>query len=201
MAAGISTRHGERMSGPAARRPKPCKLPRGRLLTEVSHRLEELWSPDEIARRLPLDFPDDPEMREREHQRIASPIPVQEHNDLATVAWPTRSSPRNANEDRHHQRTRTSRWDCAGQSNAPTAGFPTTVNETQTARPSTASLSSPSPSHSYSPPSSSTGETAGHQPQHQSAESLSWQRDIRWGSQPPHPAPVPKAKTWKKPQT
>jgi len=47
----------------AARRPKPCKLRSGRLLDEVSKRLEQLWSPDEIARRLPLDFPDDPEMR------------------------------------------------------------------------------------------------------------------------------------------
>jgi IS30 family transposase len=46
-----------------ARRPKPCKLRKGRLLREVSRRLEQLWSPEEIARRLPLDYPDDDEMR------------------------------------------------------------------------------------------------------------------------------------------
>jgi len=46
-----------------ARRPKPFKLRRGRLLQEVSRRLEHLWSPQQIARRLPLDYPDDPEMR------------------------------------------------------------------------------------------------------------------------------------------
>lgn len=46
----------------AAWRPKPCKLRAGRLLDEVTKRLEQLWSADEIARRLLLDFPDDPEM-------------------------------------------------------------------------------------------------------------------------------------------
>ena len=37
-----------------ARRPKPCKLRSGPLRDEVARRLLELWSPDEIARRLPL---------------------------------------------------------------------------------------------------------------------------------------------------
>jgi transposase, IS30 family len=46
-----------------ARRPKPSKLRRGRLLQEVSRRLEHRWSPQQIARRLPLDYPDDPGMR------------------------------------------------------------------------------------------------------------------------------------------
>jgi IS30 family transposase len=45
------------------RRPKPFKLRRGRLLQEVAQRLEHLWSPQQICRRLPLDYPDDPEMR------------------------------------------------------------------------------------------------------------------------------------------
>lgn len=44
-------------------RPKPCTLRHGRLLREVSRRLEQLWSPQEISRRLRLDYPDDPEMR------------------------------------------------------------------------------------------------------------------------------------------
>ncbi len=45
------------------KRPKPCKLRRGRLLREVSRQLEHLWSPQQIARRLRLDYPDDAEMR------------------------------------------------------------------------------------------------------------------------------------------
>ncbi len=46
-----------------ARRPKPCKLRRGRLLREVSRRLEHLWSPQQISRRLVLEYPEDPGMR------------------------------------------------------------------------------------------------------------------------------------------
>jgi IS30 family transposase len=59
-----------------ARRPKPCKLQRGRLLREVSKRLEQLWSPEEIARRLPLEYPDDPEMRVS-HETIYQSLFVQ----------------------------------------------------------------------------------------------------------------------------
>jgi transposase, IS30 family len=65
----------------AARRPKPCKLRAGRLLEEVSMRLEQLWSPDEIARRLPLDFPDDPEMRVS-HETIYQSLFVQGRGEL-----------------------------------------------------------------------------------------------------------------------
>lgn len=65
----------------AARRPKPCKLRAGRLLDEVSRRLEQLWSPDEIARRLPLDFPDDPEMRVS-HETIYQSLFVQGRGEL-----------------------------------------------------------------------------------------------------------------------
>jgi len=65
----------------AARRPKPCKLRPGRLLNEVSRRLEQLWSPDEIARRLPLDFPDDPEMRVS-HETIYQSLFVQGRGEL-----------------------------------------------------------------------------------------------------------------------
>ena len=64
-----------------ARRPKPCKLRRGTLLTEVTRRLEQLWSPEEIARRLPLDHPDDPEMRVS-HETIYQSLFVQGRGEL-----------------------------------------------------------------------------------------------------------------------
>lgn len=63
--------HAHQRAREQARRPKPCKLQRGKLLQEVSRRLEQLWSPEEIARRLPLDYPDDPEMRVS-HETITS---------------------------------------------------------------------------------------------------------------------------------
>ena len=49
------------------------KLRRGRLFREVTRRLERLWSPDEITRRLKVEFPDDPEIpREpRDHLSVA----------------------------------------------------------------------------------------------------------------------------------
>jgi IS30 family transposase len=64
-----------------ARRPKPCKLRRGKLLREVSRRLEQLWSPDQIARRLRLDYPDDPEMRVS-HETIYQSLFVQGRGEL-----------------------------------------------------------------------------------------------------------------------
>ena len=64
-----------------AQRPKPCKLRRGRLCDEVASRLLQLWSPDEIARRLPLDFPDDPEMRVS-HETIYQSLFVQGRGEL-----------------------------------------------------------------------------------------------------------------------
>jgi IS30 family transposase len=64
-----------------ARRPKPCKLRAGPLRDEVARRLVELWSPDEIARRLPLDFPDDPEMRVS-HETIYQSLFVQGRGEL-----------------------------------------------------------------------------------------------------------------------
>ena len=65
----------------AARRPKACKLRAGPLLEEVTKRLEELWSPEEIARRLVLDFPDDPEMRVS-HETIYQSLFVQGRGEL-----------------------------------------------------------------------------------------------------------------------
>jgi IS30 family transposase len=65
----------------AARRPKPHKLRAGRLRDEVARRLLELWSPDEITRRLALEFPDDPEMRVS-HETIYQSLFVQGRGEL-----------------------------------------------------------------------------------------------------------------------
>ena len=64
-----------------ARRPKPCKLRRGRLLREVTRGLEQFWSPDEISRRLAIDFPDDSEMRVS-HETIYQSLFVQGRGEL-----------------------------------------------------------------------------------------------------------------------
>jgi transposase, IS30 family len=53
----------------------------GRLCDEVARRLLELWSPEEIAQRLPLDFPDDPEMRVS-HETIYQSLFVQGRGEL-----------------------------------------------------------------------------------------------------------------------
>lgn len=73
--------HAHQRAREKARRPKPCKLRQGRLLREVSRRLEEFWSPEEIARRLPLDYPDDPEMRVS-HETIYQSLFVQGRGEL-----------------------------------------------------------------------------------------------------------------------
>ena len=73
--------HAHERAREQARRPKPCKLGKGRLLREVSRRLEQLWSPEEIARRLPLEFPDDPEMRVS-HETIYQSLFVQGRGEL-----------------------------------------------------------------------------------------------------------------------
>ena len=46
-----------------AQRPKAAKLDEPVLCAKVTERLEEFWSPKEIARRLVVDFPDGPAMR------------------------------------------------------------------------------------------------------------------------------------------
>jgi IS30 family transposase len=78
---GYSAWSAHRRAREGARRPKPCKLRAGRLRDEVARRLLELWSPDEIARRLPLAFPDDPEMRVS-HETIYQSLFVQGRGEL-----------------------------------------------------------------------------------------------------------------------
>lgn len=65
-----------------ARRPKPGKLAvNERLHDEVQNRLDEKYSPEQIARRLRLDFPDDAEMRVS-HETIYQSIYVQGRGSL-----------------------------------------------------------------------------------------------------------------------
>lgn len=73
--------HAHERARDQARRPKPHKLRRGKLLREVSRRLRQLWSPDEISRRLIVDFPDDPEMRVS-HETIYRSLFVQGRGEL-----------------------------------------------------------------------------------------------------------------------
>lgn len=65
----------------AARRPKTPKLVRPALVAQVSTWLEELWSPQEIAARLRLDFPDDP-MMQVSHETIYQSLFVQGRGEL-----------------------------------------------------------------------------------------------------------------------
>jgi len=65
-----------------ARRPKPGKLAvHEKLRDEVQTRLKDEHSPEQIARRLPLDFPDDAEMRVS-HETIYQSIYVQGKGNL-----------------------------------------------------------------------------------------------------------------------
>jgi IS30 family transposase len=59
-----------------ARRPKDLKLEDPRLKKVVTEYLESWWSPQQVASRLLIDFPDDPMMRVS-HETIYKSIYVQ----------------------------------------------------------------------------------------------------------------------------
>jgi transposase, IS30 family len=65
-----------------ARRPKPAKMIScPRLLAQVVEGLEQLWSPEEISRRLRLEHPDDP-MMWVSHETIYQSLYVQGKGEL-----------------------------------------------------------------------------------------------------------------------
>jgi transposase, IS30 family len=73
---------GERHAQRAARRPKPTKLAgHPGLLGEVERRLIEHCSPEQIAARLKVEFPDDPSMR-ISHETIYQSLYVQARGEL-----------------------------------------------------------------------------------------------------------------------
>jgi IS30 family transposase len=64
-----------------ARRPKVPKLACSRLAGQVTEWLQEWWSPQEISRRLRLEFPDDP-MMQLSHETIYQALFVQGRGEL-----------------------------------------------------------------------------------------------------------------------
>jgi transposase, IS30 family len=64
-----------------ARRPKTPKLTHPALAAQVTEWLEEWWSPEEIARRLQIEFPDDP-MMWVSHETIYQSLYVQGRGEL-----------------------------------------------------------------------------------------------------------------------
>jgi IS30 family transposase len=70
-----------RDAGQRARRPKLPKLVAGPLRDKVTEWLEEWWSPEEIARRLRFEFPDDP-MMWVSHETIYPSLFVQGRGEL-----------------------------------------------------------------------------------------------------------------------
>jgi IS30 family transposase len=65
----------------ASLRPKPHKLRRGRLCTQVNCWLGDFWSPEQVAKRLRLEFPDDPSMWVS-HETIYQSLFVQGRGEL-----------------------------------------------------------------------------------------------------------------------
>jgi IS30 family transposase len=65
----------------SSKRPKPAKLAHPPLVRQVSTWLEKLWSPQEIAARLRLEYPDDP-MMQVSHETIYQSLSVQGRGEL-----------------------------------------------------------------------------------------------------------------------
>jgi IS30 family transposase len=65
----------------SSRRPKPAKLAHPPLVRQVTTWLEKLWSPQEIAERLRLEYPDDP-MMQVSHETIYQSLFVQGRGEL-----------------------------------------------------------------------------------------------------------------------
>jgi transposase, IS30 family len=65
----------------SSRRPKRAKLTHRPLVRQVTTWLERLWSPQEIAERLRLEFPDDP-MMQVSHETIYQSLFVQGRGEL-----------------------------------------------------------------------------------------------------------------------
>src|SRR5271163_88129 len=65
----------------SSRRPKPAKLAHRPLVLQVTTWLEKLWSPQEIAERLRIVFPDDP-MMQVSHETIYQSLFVQGRGEL-----------------------------------------------------------------------------------------------------------------------
>jgi IS30 family transposase len=64
-----------------ARRPKPCKLSCARLAAQVTAWLQDWWSPQEISRRLRMEFAEDPVMQVS-HETIYQALFVQGRGEL-----------------------------------------------------------------------------------------------------------------------
>jgi transposase, IS30 family len=72
----------DRAAGARARRPKPAKLATNPALREeVQARLSQRWSPQQIAKRLKVDHPDDPAMQVS-HETIYTSLYVQSRGAL-----------------------------------------------------------------------------------------------------------------------
>jgi transposase, IS30 family len=97
--AGCGAWRAQQRAREAARRPKLPKLRRGRLLREVSRRLLALWSPQEIAQRLRLDYPDDLTIR-LSHETIYQSLFVQGRGELRRELARCRRSGRTARRPR-----------------------------------------------------------------------------------------------------
>jgi IS30 family transposase len=106
-----------------ARRPKPAKLVRSpRLRAEVELRLRERWSPQQIAARLRLDFPDDLEMRVS-HETIYQSLYVQTRGALR------RELARELRSGRQHRKPRGSRMGGSLREIVPISERPSEVDD------------------------------------------------------------------------